>query len=133
MSNYKKNAVGRPRVAAAWSSVRKSTFSVDFDKTPAAHTFIETYGAQAAVSAFDQYLILANHAVCARLIQRAPLAAPTYSPPAIERIAIQPPSPPPVFEQPIIVAPIPVASYSPTPEFQTPVVVKRGSILDDDE
>jgi hypothetical protein len=129
MSTHKKNSVGRPRVASGWSSVRKSTFSVDFDKTPAAHTFIESYGAQAAVAAFDQYLVQSNHAVCSRLGQKALPASAVYSQPIIQQAVIGAPSPSDVFEPPIFQAQAPEIYSQPAAQ----AAIKRGSILDDEE
>jgi len=58
-----KKVAGRPRRSAAWANLRKYTVAVEYTKLPAARTFFELYGAQAAIEELNRLLVVMGHAV----------------------------------------------------------------------
>ena len=58
-----KKVAGRPRRSAAWANLRKYTVAVEYTKLPAARTFFELYGAQAAIEELNRLLVMTGHVV----------------------------------------------------------------------
>jgi len=139
-----KKVAGRPRRSAAWANLRKYTVDVEYTKLPAARTFFELYGAQAAIEELNRLLVITGHVVSLPKTQQELVFGKAVDAQAEQNALVAPvPRPPPmakvesVFEvapAPMITAPsLPIAPEPPQAVSISPAPSGRRSILDLDE